>query len=182
MNYQSKTFDALLVLEYRSGNSKALELLVKKYHIKLCKHAYWYTLDMDSSQDIVQDSWKSVLSRLPTLKEPERFGSWVFTIVTRKALNYIKKQKRGKYELHQYGLLIDTDIHDTSTDNQVVLLKKAMLTLPRNQQLVLRLFYTEGYTLNEIHGILDISVGTVKSRLFHAREKLKRILKQKQHE
>ncbi len=44
-------FDGLLVLQYQSGNKKALSLLVNRYHIKLCKHSYWYTHDIDASKD-----------------------------------------------------------------------------------------------------------------------------------
>jgi RNA polymerase sigma factor (sigma-70 family) len=75
--------------------------------------------------------------------------------------------------------LVDTTITDTSKDDRVPLVQKAILSLPANQQVVLRLFYTEGYSLNEISDILEIAVGTVKSRLFHGREKLKTILKNK---
>ena len=53
----------------------------------------------------------------------------------------------------------------------------AISELSENQQMVLRLFYKEDYSLNEMSDILEISVGTVKSRLFHAREELKTILK-----
>jgi RNA polymerase sigma-70 factor (ECF subfamily) len=177
MKDRNKTLDAFLVLEYRSGNSKALGLLVKKYHTKLCKHAYWFTHDLHSSEDIVQDSWKSILTSLYKLKEPERFGSWAFRIVTRKALDHFNKQKKRQQELQKYSILADTGMTDTSTDDRVPLLQKAILTLPVNQQVVIRLFYTEGYSLNEMSEILEIAVGTVKSRLFHGREKLKIILK-----
>lgn len=179
MNNRDKTLDAFLVMEYRSGNSKALGVLVKKYHRKLCKHAYWFTHDLASSKDIVQDSWKSILANLYTLKRPECFGSWAFRIVTRKALDHLNKQKRGKQELHKYEILVDTTITDTSKDDRVPLVQKAILSLPANQQVVIRLFYTEGYSLNEISDILEIAVGTVKSRLFHGREILKTILKNK---
>jgi RNA polymerase sigma factor (sigma-70 family) len=56
-------------------------------------------------------------------------------------------------------------------------LLRAIPELTNDQQQVLRLFYTENYALNEISEMLNISVGTVKSKLFHAKEKLKTILK-----
>ena len=61
-------------------------------------------------------------------------------------------------------------------------LLKAIQSLSINQQMVIRLFYVEEYSLKDISDTLKISVGTVKSRLFHAREKLKLILKNRNYE
>ncbi len=72
-----------------------------------------------------------------------------------------------------------TDAINVPIEERAILLQKAVLTLPTNQQLVLRLFYLEGYSLKEMSQILEISMGTVKSRLFYGREKLKTILKHK---
>jgi RNA polymerase sigma factor (sigma-70 family) len=58
-------------------------------------------------------------------------------------------------------------------------LSKAIKTLPTKQQMVIKLFYVEEYSLKQISDLLNISLGTTKSRLFHAREKLKLILKEK---
>ncbi len=68
---------------------------------------------------------------------------------------------------------------DMQAGNKSVLQKLQLMirVLPKDQQVVLRLFYTEEYSLKEISEILEISVGAVKSRLFHARERLKISLK-----
>lgn len=68
---------------------------------------------------------------------------------------------------------------DMQAGNKSVLQKLQLMirVLPKDQQVVLRLFYTEQYSLKEISEILEISVGAVKSRLFHARERLKISLK-----
>ncbi len=57
---------------------------------------------------------------------------------------------------------------------------KAIQTLPDEQKAVIKLFYLESYSIKQISELLKISAGTTKSRLFHAREKLKQTLKQKQ--
>ena len=61
-------------------------------------------------------------------------------------------------------------------------LLKAIKTLPAHQQMVIRLFYAEDYSLKDISNTLNISEGTAKSRLYHAREKLKLILKNRTNE
>lgn len=173
-----KVFDGLLVLQYRAGNKKALGQLVKRHHKKLCAHSYWYTKDVDASKDIVQDCWGVMINKLGNLREPNSFSSWATRIVTRKSLDYISKNtdRLGKSKA-------DTLEENTETtgfkEDLIQQMREAITVLPKNQQIVLRLFYTQEYTLKEISSILEISVGTVKSRLFHAREKLKSILKTK---
>jgi len=58
-----KVFDAYLVLQHQSGDRKALGLLVKRHHYGFCNHAHWYTKDIDSSKDIVQESWNVIIKK-----------------------------------------------------------------------------------------------------------------------
>lgn len=177
-----KVFDSFLVLQYQSGNNKALELLVSRHHKKLCRHAHWYVHDFDISKDIVQDCWATIINKLYGLKDPNSFGSWAMRIVTRKSLDFLNRDSRNRERLKQYRF--NSEVYENVNDRSLEIrkLKKAISTLTTDQQVVLRLFYTEEYTLKEIGNILEISVGTVKSRLFHAREKLKTILKNVKHE
>ncbi len=172
-----KVFDALLVLQYRSGNKRALGLLVKRHHQKLCRHAYWYTRDIEVSKDIVQDCWGVIIAKIPTLKDPNTFGSWAMRIVTRKSLDFLNRTKSNREKLKAFRPDTIAADGEGETATKITELQKAMVKLSENQRIVLRLFYTEEYSLKEISTILDISEGTVKSRLFHAREKLKSILK-----
>lgn len=177
MTNPSKIFDGLLVLQYRSGTKKAFSFLVDKYHNKLCKHSYGYTHDIHASNDIVQDCWNIILNKLDSLKDPNLFGSWAFRIVTRKSLDFIDKKKRELGKLREYQEVSTLAGNEEDNQADIQKLQKAISNLPEDQQVVIRLFYKESYSLLEISDILEISVGTVKSRLFHAREKLKTILK-----
>ena len=173
----NKVFDALLVLQYQAGDKTALGILVKRYHKKFCSHAYWYTHDFDASKDIVQDCWGIIIKKLGNLRDPNCFSSWALRIITRKSLDFLNqnKSKRGKLkQFHQakYEIILEDD-----NNPDLVGLHVAIRSLSKNQQIVLRLFYTQEYSLIEISEILDISIGTVESRLFHSREKLKTILK-----
>ncbi|MFS4456604.1 RNA polymerase sigma factor [Maribacter sp. 2304DJ31-5] len=177
MNDSRKIFDGLLVLQYRSGDEKALELLVKRYHKKLCGRSHWYVKDMDISQDIVQDCWRIIMHKINDLKDENAFESWAMRIVTRKSLNFLKREQRQREKLKSYGSMPrEEEVYDEKT-SEIQKLNSALKSLPHNQQEVLQLFYKEEYSLNEISEILQVSVGTIKSRLFHAREKLKTILK-----
>jgi len=176
MKDSSKIFDGLLVLEYCSGNKKAMNVLVKKYHKKLCRHSYSYTYDIDASKDIVQDSWSIIIRKLDSLKNPNQFGSWAFRIVTRKSLDFVTAKRKEIYNLRNYNheqKLSNTEDHVV---DDLQKLRIAIRCLNQNHQIVLRLFYIENYSIIEIGGILKISTGTVKSRIFHARNKLKKII------
>ncbi len=179
MNKTNKTVDGWLVLQYQSGNHKALALLVKRWHKKLCSKAFWVTKDKDVSKDIAQESWKVIMKKIYSLKEPNSFGSWALTIVYRKSIDFLKDKKKEFDKMHQYQYEKASITNSEQTDNKS--LKRALLnaikTLPENQQIVINLFYVENYSLKQIGDILDITVGTAKSRLFHAREKLKTIIK-----
>jgi RNA polymerase sigma-70 factor (ECF subfamily) len=181
-NKQSKT-DKKLVLDYQSGDAQALPILVKRWHKVFCEKAYWLVKDADVAKDIAQDSWGIIVSKINDLKKPESFGSWGSRIVYTKSLDWIKANKRLCRNLESYKY--EQDIFNLETTGNASLkngLLKTIKTLPNNQQVVIRLFYVQEYPLKEISDILNISVGTVKSRLFHAREKLKETLKYKDYE
>ncbi|WP_281542840.1 RNA polymerase sigma factor [Maribacter aestuarii] len=174
----TRVFDALLVLQYQSGDKKALGILVNKYHAKLCRHSYWYVKDVNASQDIVQDSWSIIINKLNTIRDANTFECWAMRIVTRRSIDFLKKEKTKKIRLKTYNhLKLNEEEPNEDKDKEIKKLNRAVGKLSQNQQVVLRLFYTEDYSMHEISEILEISIGTVKSRLFHAREKLKTILK-----
>ncbi len=184
MNKKQQLIDGQLVLEYQSGNKKALTYLVKRWHKLFCEKAYWIVKDADLAKDIAQDSWKTIINKMEALKDPNSFGSWALRIVYTKSLNSIKSNNKKRERLKVYGYEQETISIENNEKGEEVELKKqllkAIVSLPVHQQTVLRLFYKEDYSLKEIGTILNISLGTAKSRLFHAREKLK--LKHKNYE
>ena len=178
MPQKNSDSDEILVEQFQSGNLSALPKLVKRWHKEFCNKAYWLTKDSDLSKDIAQDCWKIIINKIQDLKDPKSFRSWAFRIVYSKSLDALRENQRKRTELKTYGLS-RVEVEEEPIDNSDLkknLLKK-ISELPEQQQVVLKLFYTEDYSLREIGKILNISVGTAKSRLFHAREKLKTTIK-----
>ena len=185
MSKPEKIFDGLLVLQCQNGQKKAFSLLVNRWHAKLCNQAYFYTKDIDTAKDIAQESWRIIIKKIHRLKEPNNFGAWALTIVNRKAIDWLRYQKRNreKFKVYHQNIQADYDrriaentIKDNHIDtdkNTADIILKTIKKLPENQQIILRLFYVEDYSIREIAAILTLSKGTVKSRLFYAREKLK---------
>lgn len=194
MTKPEEIFDGLLVLQYQNGNKKAFTLLVTRWHTKLCRQAFWYTKDRDVAKDIVQDSWGVILKKIYFLKNANSFGSWALTIVNRRAIDSLRASKKTTEKLHQIyhqSKNRDTSMEDSnSIENERTIDKNyytkgimdAINNLPKNQEIVIRMFYLDEYSILEISTILEISKGTVKSRLFYAREKLKQILKRIKNE
>ena len=94
MEKPENILDSWLVLDYRSGNNKALALLVKRWHAKFCRQAYWYTKDIHQAKDIAQESWTIIMKNITKLEDTNKFGSWAMTIVNRKAVDWLRVQKK----------------------------------------------------------------------------------------
>lgn len=179
MENSNKILDSLLVLSYQSGDKKALTLLFKRWNKRLCIQAFRYTNDWELAKDLTQDTWRTVITKIHSLRDTYSFGSWIMTIVSRKALDTIKTRKKltiqidEKHWVNTIGEGNESDIRE----QQIQLVLKAVTVLPVDQRIVLKLFYLEEYSLKEISTITKVSLNTVKTRLFRAREKMKSILK-----
>lgn len=188
MNNADKIFDGLLVLQFKNGSKNAFTLLVKRWNVKLFNQAFWYLKDADLANDIVQECWSTILKKIHSLNEPNNFGSWAMKIAISKSLDHLRKRKKEEYKLHEYhelkqihyntGKFNENNNYNTTSEMVMNCIKE----LPEQQQVVLRLFYIQEYKLHEIAEILSVSKGTVKSRLFYAREKLKSLLKNRNYE
>lgn len=181
MNKKQRIIDEELVLEYQSGNKEVLTLLVKRWHKTFCKKAYWILKDADIAKDVAQDSWKTIIDNLNELKDVSSFAAWALRIVYNKSLDVINTNKRINKAVESFRYKEDKESENNNESIKNALLE-AIKKLPEHQQTVIRLFYVQDYSLKEISDILNTSVGTVKSRLFHARETLKKTLKNKNYE
>lgn len=178
MSNNQKHIDIQLIVAYQSGDKSAMASLVKRWHLEFCNKANWLVKDPDLSKDIAQECWRTIMDKLYTLEKPESFKSWAFRIVYSKSIDVLREQSRKRtkeFDLNEnQSNILEQDQDDTHLKDMLL---RAVQQLPQHQQVVIRLFYTEDYSLKEISQLLNISLGTTKSRLFHAREKLKLIIK-----
>lgn len=188
MKKETNISDSSLVNAYQNGDEEVLPLLVKRWHLSFCKLAFFYVKDADVAKDIAQESWMTIFKKLKGLKDPEKCKSWAISIVNRKAIDWLRNATRERVKLQSIfdekpRVQIETNEDDALKVKKE--LRMAIKKLSINQQQVITLFYQQGYSLKEIAEIMNTTVGNTKSRLFHAREKLKTILKntnnEKQH-
>ncbi|WP_159439357.1 RNA polymerase sigma factor [Tenacibaculum agarivorans] len=173
----SKEIDAELVSAFQSGDNKAFVSLVKRWHVSFCKLGYWYVKDVDLAKDIAQESWIIVYNKLQKLEDPKKFKNWAIRIVNRKAIDFLRFQKKIDKKNEEYKNTFQVTTEDSTSNNEVKnQLLKEIKKLSIEHQEVLQLFYVESYSLKEISTLLRISLGTVKSRLFYGRELLKKTM------
>ncbi|MEO0570529.1 MAG: RNA polymerase sigma factor [Bacteroidota bacterium] len=184
MGKPDKIVDSLLVISYKAGDSKAMDLLVRRWNGKLCAHAFRYVKDWSLAKDITQEVWGSILRKIHLLRDSNSFGSWAMTITSRKALDVLSKHKKRKKDVPDsfWDTQMSQEEIDVSKEGKMNKIKAAMAALTFEQKMVLKLFYLEEYSLKEISKITNASVNTVKTRLFRAREKIKVELKKKNDE
>ena len=185
MNKTSNLSDVVLIERHQKGDTNALNHLVRRWHLKFCNLAFWIVKDADVSKDIAQESWTIIIRKLDTLQEPAKFKSWAISIVNRKSIDWIRANNSERNKLVRHFNESKKEDSFTEVDDNTGI-KRALLAsiekLSVDHQMVIRLFYKESYSLIEISEVLQVSIGTTKSRLFHAREKLKTILKHRNYE
>ena len=175
--------DAKLIKAYKAGDNNALAILVKRWHKLFCDKAHWLVKDKDVAKDIAQDSWSIIIEKIDSLNDPKQFKYWAYRIIINKSTDWLRLQSKKQKESFNHHIEFSNS-EKVYSENEYLKhkLSKAIDSLPNGQKVVIKLFYMELYSLKEIGDLLGISVGTAKSRLFYAREKLKTILKYKDYE
>ena len=170
--------DKHLIEAFLIGDKSSLQILVQRWHKIFCEKAYWVLHDKDLAKDVAQDCWVLIINKMHTLKNPESFRSWALRIIYTKAIDEHKKRIKEIQSLKNMNKAeLDSPLVNNENEDLKKKLRIAIQELSKDQQDIVRLFYLERYSLIEISSFLQIPVGTVKSRLFKAREKLKSIIK-----
>ena len=139
------------------------------------RQAYFLTGDNEAIKDIAQESWHTIIRKLDTLRDPSRFGIWVSKIVKGKSVDWIRKQQRHRNIFSELKYSDNIKIEAEVVDEGVTILRSALKQLAPEQRLIISMHYLDQLSVNGISEVLEIPAGTVKSRLFHARNKLNKI-------
>jgi RNA polymerase sigma-70 factor, ECF subfamily len=172
-NSADQIVDELLVMDAQSGRREAFEALVSRWQKRLWWHARNLTGRSDAAWDVTQESWLHIVRGLGRLKDPAKFGGWAYRIVSNKSCDWLSRNGRDpSLEAESEEVPPPDSEHrpqETAGDVHGIL-----RLLPTRSQLVLNLYYLEGFSLGEIAGILGTPEGTVKSRLHTARIEFRR--------
>ena len=168
-----------LVLSAKNGNKKAFDKLYK-----LTSNDVWFTCvsllkDEENAKDIMQETYITAFLKLDTLKDEEKFCGWLTAIATNKSKNKLKG--KVEYQIDDEILIAETETDElmlpeeyiNKAEKRKVLLQIIEDTLSFNQYQVVLMVYFNELSIAEIAQALEISEGTVKSRLNSSRAKMK---------
>lgn len=168
-----------LVLQVQSGNVKARETLLKLWYPLLRRYALARLGHREDAQDAVQEALLKVGAGIGSLRDPAAFPKWIYRILERRCADQLRyRQRRGRQERLPEGrereavdALEQGPAPELAND-----MHNALGKLKPDSYLVVHLYYLHDLDLAEIAEITGTPVGTVKSRLFTARQLLKRHL------
>jgi RNA polymerase sigma-70 factor (ECF subfamily) len=165
----SKIETQLLVMAAQDGSQEALEKLVGLWQKKLWQYVVRFTGDVHASWDITQQCWLEILKGIKKLRDPKNFKAWAYRIATNRTMDWLKRKKKNR---HINPESIEIDSNQKEDDLQV---KELVQRLKSDSRVILSLHYFEQLSISEISIAMNIPKGTVKSRLFTAREELKQL-------
>jgi RNA polymerase sigma-70 factor (ECF subfamily) len=184
--------DDVLISGFKAGDTDAFQELVLKYEKRVYNHCLRMVNDEEESYDLTQEVFLKVFRKIKNYEHTYSFYTWLYRITVNSCIDYLRRKKRQVQSVSlsahsgddgsQYGK--DQDIPDHTFIPDIAFANKELdeVLLQANNQLserlrsIILLKEIEGFSYEEIAEILGCSKGTVKSRLFRARERLKEIL------
>jgi RNA polymerase sigma-70 factor, ECF subfamily len=174
MNQQDRLNDELLVLRCQEGDAEAFERLVERWQERLWRHAWRLTGEENAAWDALQEAWIGISRGLRRLAEPAAFPGWAYQIVSHKCRDWLRRQRRQR----QIDEIYRAEAQESceAPGEQYGSLREALAQLSGPDRALVSLRYEDGFSTAEIAAILGVPQGTVKSRLFYARKRLKQFL------
>jgi RNA polymerase sigma-70 factor (ECF subfamily) len=159
----------LLVLLAQGGEEVAMGELVRRWQARLLAHARRLTGDAHGAEEVVQETWMAVVRGIRKLQQPGAFGFWVYRIVGRQSVNWVRRTQRQRQ-------IIVANAKTSATHVEPDGVMRALNDLSVEHREALVLHYLEGLSIAEIAETLGLREGTVKSRLHYAREAMRQAI------
>jgi RNA polymerase sigma-70 factor (ECF subfamily) len=171
----SREPDGELLIAVAAGNRRALEKLYLSHQCSLGRFLSRFTQCRENIEEIINDTFMVVWRSADDFRWESKVSSWIFGIAHRTALKSIRRQKYrsadrslDEWRVQTADPVLETEIRDW--------VRNGLNRLPDEQRLTLELAYHMGYSLLEIANMTNAPVGTVKARMFLARQKLRQHL------
>ncbi len=173
-----------LVRRSKEGDEEAFGVLVNKYKTKVYHLAYSLSHDAQAADDLAQEVFIKAYYALDKFREKAEFGTWIYRITVNHCRDFLRKRNRmtqisleniiGKISAHVDETLPEEKEQEEAQRRNVV--HTAIQTLPDKYKVILSLRDIQDFSYSEIAKILDLSPGTVDSRLHRARKRLRKKL------
>ena len=175
-----KLSDEKLILRFQEGDINAYNELVKRYKDRLLNFVFRYFNNREQAEDVVQDTLIKLYTHASYYKNIAKFSTWIFTIAKNNALTELRKNKRKQTDSlwTEDGKVIDINSKEQSLDvkvqNEIAIdqLNKFLDEIPENFRIAVVLRDFQELSYDEISKILEIPIGTIKSRINRGRIQL----------
>ena len=175
-----KLSDEKLILRFQEGDINAYNELVKRYKDRLLNFVFRYFNNREQAEDVVQDTLIKLYTHASYYKNIAKFSTWIFTIAKNNALTELRKNKRKQTDSlwTDDGKVIDINSNDQTLDrrvqNEIAVdqLNKFLDEIPENFRMAVVLRDFQELSYDEISKILEIPIGTIKSRINRGRIQL----------
>jgi RNA polymerase sigma-70 factor (ECF subfamily) len=179
--------DAELVKSVLSGNISDFRKLLEKYQYSAERWAFHHVKNLADAENIAQEAFVEAYFRLDVLLDPDRFGSWLHSIVNNTAVSWLRR-RRSTVSFEEIdsiysgeGLFEHYSRYDVPTPEDILeqqererQLQSAVSALPYTYQRVIIMFYFDDCSYKDIAACLDTSISAVKSTLHRARQQLRK--------
>ena len=179
-----KNSDVQLIQRVLEGDDTAFSVLVRKYQKPVHALAWRKIGDFHIAEDITQETFLKAYQRLSTLKEPQSFASWLYVIAANHCSTWLRKKRlwtqsledtsSAQLEKATYSGYVIAENERTTAEAQREVVKKLLAKLQESERTVITLHYLGGMNYEEISKFLGVSVGTIKTRIYRARQRLKK--------
>ncbi len=179
-----KNNDAELIQRVLEGDDTAFSMLVRKYQKPVHALAWRKIGDFHIAEDITQETFLKAYQRLSTLKEPQSFASWLYVIAANHCSTWLRKKRLWTQSLENtssvalerttYSGYLIAENERVTMETQREVVKKLLAKLQESDRTVITLYYFGGMSYEEISKFLGVSVGTIKTRVYRARQRLKK--------
>ena len=184
-----RDIDQQLVVRVQKGDNTAFDLLVRKYQHKIAKLVGRYVRDHAEAEDVTQEAFIKAYRALRGFRGDSAFYTWLYRIAVNTAKNYLESRGRRPVsldlELEGLEMLDDSEsLREQATPERQLLtgeiattIQQVLDLLPADLRTAITLREVEGLSYEEIAEIMDCPIGTVRSRIFRAREAVDKELK-----
>jgi RNA polymerase sigma-70 factor (ECF subfamily) len=177
----SDTTDAELVLQMQNGDLESLGVLYDRYRLMVFRTALAISGDQESANDLLQDVFLRLYRFADRIDTKRPIEPWLYRMTANLSYTWVKKNKRLVKLVDDFSGWISSsneniphECAERNDDWQWI--QRAVLDLPFPQRVVVVLYYLNDLSLQEISEILEVPVGTIKSRLYYGRIALKKSL------
>jgi len=173
----------LLVLRCRQGKKGDLEELVRTWEKQLFYYIRRLVDDEQAAWQILQETWVKVLRGIKKLRDPRNLPAWLYSIARKTAMSHLRAEYAKRAILEESEKLCDAEDNSQNLafeDAEQVHYGLSRISLPHRE--VLALFFLQDLSVEEIAGVLEIPEGTVKSRLYYAKQALRVVLEKEEQE